>query len=296
MDPYGNGNTNNKIRQDVKRALVRVVAGWCPSWTVRETTLRMQHMTDGHSCGIWAIWMADEWLQYLHAGLVNMEFEEGLQRKLNAPHAMGNMPNQDVLRVYYGQLIAETPHMNASETRPLFGPTYFLRLYAYWLRQRNNIGEITQEALLAATLQQMAQPLARYINSQDCANAHDTNACSEPDFGYRHQDNTARHCKKKVNLISEDGRQGVGNPSIAPITKGARNSAINEGSRDTGKQGMPRATNAAKVNNPRRQDTVASISGIVNPRAKQAPAQPCKKQRRLDHCQAPTEHAASGRT
>ncbi len=295
MDPYGNGNTNIKFRQDVKRALERVVAGWCPSWTVRETTLRMQHMTDGHSCGIWVIWMADEWLQYLHAGLANMEFEDWLQRKLNAPHAMGIIPKQDILRVYYGQLIAETPHMNASETRPLFRPTYFLRLYAYWLRQRNNIGEITQKTLQAATLQQMAQPPAGHVSSQDCADAHDTNACSEPDFGCHHQDNTARHCKEKVNLISEDGRQGMGNSSIAPITKGARKSAIDEGSRDTGKQGMPRATIAAKVNNPRRQDTVAGISGTVKCRAKQAPAQPCKKQRRLDHCWAPTEHAPSGR-
>ena len=45
----------------------------------------MQHRSDGHSCRIWTVWMADEWIQYVQAGLPDPGFEGWLGHKLSQP-------------------------------------------------------------------------------------------------------------------------------------------------------------------------------------------------------------------
>lgn len=135
-DPYGNGNPSIRFRQDVSGALQRLTQVWCQSWTVQETALVMQHRSDGHSCGVWVVWMADEWMKYVQAGLPDPGFEGWLHLQMDSSHVAGSQPKQSSLRIYYGQLIAETAPMDPVATRPLFRPAYFSKLYEYWLRQR----------------------------------------------------------------------------------------------------------------------------------------------------------------
>ena len=147
IDPYGNGKPGFSFNQDLKLALQNVLAEYCPGWAVEETTLIMQHRSDEHSCGVWTIWMADEWMRFVEAGLPAPGFEQWLSEKLQTPHPMGRRPRQDIMRTYYGRMISETDDMDPVATRPLFRRAYFSNLYAHWLSRTENAGGISMHAI-----------------------------------------------------------------------------------------------------------------------------------------------------
>lgn len=102
INPYGNGRPTICSNQDLKAALKDMLQQWCPVWTVQETQLIMQHRTDGHSCGVWTFWLADEWMQFVQAGLPGLGFERWLSQKAVIPMDSGELPKQDILRTYHG--------------------------------------------------------------------------------------------------------------------------------------------------------------------------------------------------
>ena len=95
----------------------------------------MQSRTDAHSCGVWALWINDQWMQFVQAGLPSPGFEEWLQQKLlqPLPNASSSTPEQGYLRQYYGNLISSTDHLDGPATRLLYRPVYFTKLIEYWV-------------------------------------------------------------------------------------------------------------------------------------------------------------------
>ena len=57
--------------------------------------------TDGHDCGIWAIWFSEKWLQFMTANVGEFTFDEWI-----LPHAQ-NAPTGAQLRLHYHTLMSD---------------------------------------------------------------------------------------------------------------------------------------------------------------------------------------------
>ena len=290
MDLYGNGKPTIRFSQDLKAALQTILRQYCPDWEVEETVLKMQLRSDEHSCGVWTIWMADQWMQFVQAGLPDPGFEHWLSLKLKSPLPTGEVPQQHILRRHYGQMITEVGAMDPVDTRPLFRPAYFSNLYAYWLSQRGDEGGLCM------------QRLARNLSSRQ-------NPTNDPiDLRSPSPGSTpakAPACRQALrirqppgHLACMDGRQAKANGSIAPIAQTTRTKTKriqHPGCKKSAAGSCPtqaRTNQAGKIHAPSADACKADAP----------PMQPCKKQRCIAECwvkptcSQPSAHAPAGQT
>ena len=323
IDPYGYGNPSVSFRRDVRGAFERVIQQSCPSWTVDETRLAMQPGSDGHSCGIWAIWINDEWMKYVQAGLPAPGFEAWLQNSLYSPPESGTMIRQDALRTHYGELVSNTTHMDPVQTRCIFRPPYFGNLFAYWLHQRNNVGGISLEALQSRMMQSRHSTMnADVIDLSHNSEADASCATHIPTAGQCQNDRKRR--LEVSHAVCRDGRQGMGNTSIAPIMHGAKprqrtsnlsckdskqykqgvgtpsiapaakaiqKTVINATSKVPDRPAMPCIIGAAQLSKRKTQNSATHPNETAIGKEK-CPTQPCRKQRRLTQCWANNAHSS----
>ena len=218
IDPYGNGKPTICFSQDLKAALQDMLQQWCPAWTVEETQLIMQHRSDEHSCGVWTIWLADEWMQFVQAGLPGPGFEYWLSQKETTPLTASGLPKQDVLRAYYGRLITDIGDMDPVATRPLFRPMYFANLFTYWLAQREDHGGLCMQALGRGMIARQTS-----TNEPEDLTISETHPKAEARAKAHHNQRDCCNvvCTSRPSR-SMDGRQAKGNAPIAPIAQAGR--------------------------------------------------------------------------
>ena len=247
IDPYGNGNPDICLSQDLKAATKDMLGQWCLAWTVEETQLIMQHRSDGHSYGVWTIWLTDEWMQFVQAGLPSPGFEQWLSQKAEIPLSSGQLPKQrerererenftspfsqhwlmrtlpkqDILRTYYGHLITDIGDMDPVATRPLFRPTYFAKLYAYWLAQRGDHGGLCMQALAQGLT--IRRTSANEPEDLTIPAAHPrAEAQAKAYVSPQGRCDTAYTCRPPGQSGSMDDRQAKGNAPNAPIAQTIR--------------------------------------------------------------------------
>ena len=158
--PFGNKNASISFSRDVHNALQMLVRSWAPTWTVQSTALAMQSRTDAHSCGVWAVWINDQWMQFVQAGLPSPGFEEWSQQKLlqPLPDASSSTPEQGYLRQYYGNLISSTDNLDGPATRLLYRPVYFTKLIEYWVGRHGTGDALPLQRLRALHAQRRGGP------------------------------------------------------------------------------------------------------------------------------------------